>query len=139
MATVTSGSCLCGTCNYSYTDEPVMKAVCHCPPCKKISGGTNTLSFAVPDKNFTLTKGSTKSFSTDHESGMVLTIFFCPECGNTLWKEATGEGMQGMKLIQAGTLQDTSKLNDEIDAEFYVGRRVSWLVPLRDVAQKEQF
>jgi hypothetical protein len=115
------------------------KAICHCPPCKKISGGTNTLNFAVLDQNFTLTKGNPTSFSIDHEYGMIVTVFFCSECGNTLWKEATGEGMKGMKLIQAGTLQDTSKLNDDIDAELYVGTRVSWLAPLSDVAQKEQF
>ncbi|KAJ5657968.1 uncharacterized protein N7484_001617 [Penicillium longicatenatum] len=139
MATISSGSCLCGKCTYSYTDKPVMKAICHCPPCKKISGGTNTLNFAVLDQNFTLTKGNPTSFSIDHEYGMIVTVSFCPGCGNTLWKEATGEGMKGMKLIQAGTLQDTSKLNDNIDAEFYVERRVSWLAPLPDVAQKKEF
>jgi hypothetical protein len=93
----------------------------------------------VPEGNFTLTKGHPKSASVEHEYGMTLTIFFCPDCGNTLWKEATAPQFKGVKLIQAGTVSDAKKLNGKVDAELYVPERASWLSPISDVAQKDTF
>ncbi|GKZ50083.1 hypothetical protein AbraIFM66951_002930 [Aspergillus brasiliensis] len=112
--TTTTGSCLCNACTYSYTGEPTLKA-------------------------FSVTKGSPKSFSTTHESGMTLTVFFCPNCGSTLWKEATGENFKGLKVVQAGTLADASKLNEGVDVEFYTSTRAPWLMPQKDVAQRTEF
>ncbi|KAH8686531.1 Mss4-like protein [Ilyonectria robusta] len=139
MAAVTSGSCLCGNSAYSYTDEPVMRALCYCTPCRKISGATNTLNFVIPEDKFTLTKGQPKSYAAEHEYGMTLTVFFCPDCGCTLWKEATAAQFKGVKLIQAGTLTDAKKLDGKVDAEFYVPERASWLVPIEAAAQSKDF
>ncbi|OJZ80612.1 hypothetical protein ASPFODRAFT_38028 [Aspergillus luchuensis CBS 106.47] len=137
--TTTTGSCLCNACTYSYTGEPTLKAICHCTSCHKISGSSNTLNYTVPETAFSVTKGSPKSFSTTHESGMTLTVFFCPNCGSTLWKEATAENFKGLKVVQAGTLADASKLNQGVDVEFYTSTRAPWLMPQKDVAQRTEF
>ncbi|EWZ28518.1 hypothetical protein FOZG_17731 [Fusarium oxysporum Fo47] len=156
MPSDTSGFCLCGASAYSYTDEPVMRvnshptfptiitsngyqALCYCTPCRKVSGGTNTVTFAVPEEKFTVTKGQPKSYAVNHEYGMALIMFFCPDCGTTLWMEATAPQFKGLKLIQAGTLTDAKKLNDKVDAEFYVLERASWLVPIENAAQSKDF
>lgn len=158
MASETTGSCLCGACTYSYTGEPAMKvkldpdsrlqppkvanphkALCYCGPCRRVSGGTNTVNFAVPSGNFTVTKGQTKSYPAEHEYGMTLTIFFCPDCGNTLWKEATAEQFKGVKLVQAGTLNDAKNLDTTIDAELYAPERASFLTAIENAAQKKDF
>ncbi|EXM14016.1 CENP-V/GFA domain [Fusarium oxysporum f. sp. vasinfectum] len=139
MPSDTSGSCLCGASAYSYTDEPVMRALCYCTPCRKVSGGTNTVTFAVPEEKFTVTKGQPKSYAVNHEYGMTLIMFFCPDCGTTLWMEATAPQFKGLKLIQAGTLTNAKKLNDKVDAEFYVLERASWLVPIENAAQSKDF
>lgn len=70
---------------------------------------------------------------------MTLTVFFCPDCGCTLWKEATAPQFKGVKLIQAGTLTDAKKLDEKVDAEFYVPERASWLVPIEAAAQSKDF
>ncbi|KAJ3540443.1 hypothetical protein NM208_g5068 [Fusarium decemcellulare] len=119
--------------------DGALEAVCYCGPCRKVSGGTNTVNYVVPEEKFTLTSGQPKSYSADHEYGMVLTIFFCPDCGGTLWKEATAPQFKGLKLVQAGTLKDAMNLQGKIDAELYAPERASWLVPLQDAAQKQQF
>ncbi|KAL6907353.1 Mss4-like protein [Trichoderma evansii] len=139
MASITSGSCLCSATAYSYADEPVMRALCYCSPCRKVSGGTNTVNFVIPEEKFTVTRGQPKSYAMEHEYGMTLTIFFCPECGTTLWKEATAPMFKGLKLVQAGTLTDAKKLGNTIDAEFYSPERASWLAPAKDAVQKLQF
>ncbi|KAF4978214.1 hypothetical protein FZEAL_5375 [Fusarium zealandicum] len=139
MANVSSGSCLCGAITYSYKDEPAVKALCYCGPCRKVSGGANTVNFAVPEGNFTLESGQPKTYAADHEWGMVLTLFFCSECGNTLWKESTAPHFKGLKLVQAGTLTDAKKICGPVQAEFYAPERADWLSPLANAAQKDDF
>jgi hypothetical protein len=56
-----------------------------------------------------------------------------------MWKTATGAGLQGMKIVQAGTLSDVSQLNEKIDAEFYSPERPSWLAPVGNADQRVQF
>ncbi|KAJ6078764.1 Glutathione-dependent formaldehyde-activating enzyme/centromere protein V [Penicillium canescens] len=138
-STTTTGSCLCNACTYAYTGSPALKAICHCISCRKISGGSNTVNYAVPEVKFSVTGGSPKSFSKDHEYGMVLTVFFCPDCGSALWKEATAEQLKGFKLVQAGTLTESEKLDDGVDAEFYTTTRVPWLVALSGVDKRTEF
>ncbi|KAI9038461.1 GFA family protein [Aspergillus affinis] len=138
MSTIT-GSCLCNACSYAYTGSPALKALCHCISCRRISGSSNTVNYAVPEQAFRLTKGNPRSFSKDHEYGMVLTIFFCPDCGTTLWKEATAKQLQGLKLVQAGTLTEPASLDEGVDAEFYTSTRVPWILPLGEVEQRGQF
>lgn len=70
---------------------------------------------------------------------MILTVFFCPDCGSTLWKEATTEQLKGFKLVQAGTLTESEKLDDGVDAEFYTSTRVPWLAALSGVDQRTEF
>ncbi|KAI8712532.1 CENP-V/GFA domain-containing protein [Fusarium sp. LHS14.1] len=138
MASVNSGSCLCGACTYSYTDEPAMKAVCYCSTCRKVSGGTNTTNFIVPEERFTLNSGQPKSFSTEHETGMIIKLFFCSDCGTTMWKEASAPQFKGVKIVQAGTLTDPTNFTGKIDVELYAPERASWLVALQGAEQKEQ-
>lgn len=75
----------------------------------------------------------------EHEYGMTLSVFFCPDCGTTLWKEATASQFVGVKLVQAGTVSDATKLNGKIDAELYAPERASWLSSISDAAQKSTF
>lgn len=70
---------------------------------------------------------------------MTLTIFFCPDCGSTLWKEATAEQFKGVKLVQAGTLNDAKNLDTTIDAELYAPERASYLTPIENAAQSKGF
>ncbi|KAJ5607687.1 hypothetical protein N7537_004306 [Penicillium hordei] len=136
---VTTGGCLCGACAYSYEGNPAVRALCYCGPCRKISGGTNTVNVGVPEANFSVTKGHPKSYAMQHQWGFTLSIFFCPECATVMWKTATDAGLQGMKIVQAGTVSDVSQLNEKIDAEFYSPERPSWLAPVENADQREQF
>ena len=70
---------------------------------------------------------------------MILTIFFCPDCGSPLWKEATAELFKGFKVVQAGTLTESEKLNDGVDAELYTTTRAPWLVALSGADQRAEF
>jgi hypothetical protein len=70
---------------------------------------------------------------------MKITLFFCPECGTAMWKEADSDAFKGLKLVQVGTLSDTAQLEKGMDAELWIKYRVPWLAAVDGVEQKSQF
>ena len=42
---------------------------------------------------------------------MMLTLSFCGDCGSTLWKTATAEPLQGLIIVEIGTLDDLAELD----------------------------
>jgi hypothetical protein len=73
-----------------------------------------------------------------HESGMELTINFCPNCGCMIYK--THELFPGKVVVFAGTLDDPDGLeNSKPEAELFSKRRVRWLPGLSWAEQKEEF
>ncbi|RSL99797.1 hypothetical protein CDV31_012048 [Fusarium ambrosium] len=79
-----------------------------------------------------------KSFDTEHETGMTITLHFCPDCGTTMWKEASAPQFKGVKIVQAGTLTDPTNFTGKIDVELYAPERASWLAAVEGATQKEQ-
>ncbi|PTU22104.1 hypothetical protein P175DRAFT_0523268 [Aspergillus ochraceoroseus IBT 24754] len=134
-----TGSCLCQAIRYEYKAEPIAKALCHCVTCRKISSGS-TVNVMVPRDHFHITSGSPKVFTITHETGMKLSMYFCENCGITIYKTADSEELKGNAIILAGTLDDSeafSHLNPEV--EFFTKDRASWLPKLQNAEQKVEF
>ena len=76
------------------------QALCHCPDCKKISGGNYSNNFVVPSEAFKVTSGTPKTISKTADSGKSITSNFCSECGTTLFRYGdTFGGIDGMRII----------------------------------------
>lgn len=58
-----TGHCACGQVRYGFDTEPTFIANCRCTDCKRASGGEMATFAAVPDMDFTVFTGNTKSFS----------------------------------------------------------------------------
>ena len=58
-----TGHCACGQVTYGFDTEPTFIANCHCTDCKRASGGEMATFAAVPETDFTVMGGNTKSFS----------------------------------------------------------------------------
>lgn len=115
-----------------------MQAPCFCLSCRKISGSTNTLNFVLPEDKFSVIAGSTKTYSEIHESGKKLTIYFCGDCGSTIYK--THELFPGSVVVLAGTLDDANGLEQaKPQVELFTKRRPSWLPGLSWAEQKDEF
>ncbi|KAF8852685.1 DUF636 domain protein [Acephala macrosclerotiorum] len=141
------GSCICGDVKYEFTGEPAMQAICHCVPCRKVSGGAFTTNLIVPAANFTILTGEDKlkTFSMKHPSGMTLTIRFCENCGTKIYKTGDDPAFAGVNIVQAGTLDhaDGEKgmgIKDvKVGVELWVSERVGWLGEHAGVAQCQTF
>lgn len=98
-----SGGCLCGQVRYSGSAEPAFVAFCHCRDCQKASGGPYSANVAVPAEAVSV-EGPLKNHSAKGERPLVR--HFCSACGSQIMIE--GGSLAGLRLMQAGTLDDSS-------------------------------
>lgn len=125
----------------------ISKSLCHCLPCRKISGSAFTTNLSVPGPNFTFLTGTEKlkTFAVKHPSGITFTIHFCENCGTKIYKVGDSDGMKGVFIVQAGTLDlaDGEKglgIKDvKVGAELWIKNRVGWLEEREGAMQCQEF
>ena len=131
-----TGRCACGQVTYGFDSEPTFVANCHCTDCKRASGGEMATFVLVPDTDFTLFSGTTRSFSygpnTETCAGTGLDRVFCTNCGSRIVSNRLND-FPGHVFVQEGTL-------DRLDewfapqVEIYTWSREPWM-PALDVPQ----
>jgi hypothetical protein len=77
------GSCLCGAVRFEVTKPFESTAQCHCTNCKKISGGTGTVSGRVGTEAISILEGMELLRSYQPREGTAKT--FCSACGSNLF------------------------------------------------------
>ena len=77
------GSCLCGGVRFELTEPFQAVSYCHCTNCKKISGGTGTVSGRVASQAITILEGEDLLRSFEPAEGSAKT--FCAVCGSNLF------------------------------------------------------
>jgi hypothetical protein len=100
-----TGGCLCGAVRYTLSSRPVSINACHCDDCKKLSGATHLLMLTALAADFSH-QGQTDVFAKKADSGRVVMIHRCAQCGTRLW-HVPQLGPQYV-LFAAGTLDDSS-------------------------------
>ncbi|HLL30461.1 MAG TPA: GFA family protein [Allosphingosinicella sp.] len=116
-----TGGCLCGAVRYEVEGEPVFTGLCHCRDCQKATGSGHVPAMAMPRSGVKIT-GETKGFSVVGDSKRTLTRNFCPTCGSLIFSES--DGMPGLVLLTAGTLDDTSGFKPQV--AIYTRSRPQW-------------
>jgi hypothetical protein len=107
------GRCLCGAVTYSSEAEPVFTAVCHCRDCQRQHGTAFALVVGAPADAFSV-QGETASYVTVGEDhGKDVERRFCPECGSPVFSQS--EAFPGVMIVKAGTLDDTSWLEPQLE------------------------
>lgn len=101
---VFTGGCYCGAVRYECEGPALLRGLCLCRTCQKISGGAGNLFMAVNAGGFRFTKGAPAAFSRD--SAISPTRHFCAECGVQL--TARSPRAPGGVLIKVGSLDDPS-------------------------------
>jgi hypothetical protein len=88
MSTLT-GSCLCGGVRFEITEPFERLSACHCTSCKKISGGTGTVSGRVRTNAIRIVAGEELLTRYQPSEGTAKT--FCSRCGANLFGGAWPE------------------------------------------------
>jgi hypothetical protein len=127
MAKKHTAQCACGTVKFEFDTDPSFIAACHCLDCKKASGGEAATFFGIPEDDFTLTSGQTKSFPYVAQSGKKLERNFCLECGARVYTSNL-ESFPGTIFVQLGSLDDPKGIEPKM--EIFTKRRLPWVKPL---------
>ena len=116
------GGCLCGAVRY-VADGPVLgSAACHCRDCQYVSGGAPAYVFVVPRSSLKITRGQTKVYWSEADSGARRGRHFCGDCGTPLFAENVS--YPDVLTVKAGTLDDPSKF--KITGHFWAGSAPAW-------------
>ena len=117
-----TGSCLCGEVSYSFNESSVISAHhCHCKDCQKSTGSGKATIIMIPENALQM-KGEIKIYTVTGTDGSHVTRGFCESCGSPLISYI--EEMQGIRLIKAGSLDDSSWL--KIDSNFWSSTAREW-------------
>ncbi len=115
---------MCGKVTYSCSAEPLATALCHCTECQRQSGAAFSVNVAVPRAAFQLEGESLGEFRTiGTDSGSEVARMFCRDCGSPL--ASLPDGLPDMALIKAGTLDDRSWLEPQL--QVWVGSAQPWV------------
>ena len=102
---ILTGGCHCGAVRYRCEGPALMRGLCLCQTCQKISGGGGNFFMAVASDGFAFTQGDPSSFNQEDRHGSP-TRHFCATCGVHLTARSTRA--PGAILIKVGTLDDPS-------------------------------
>ena len=117
-----TGSCLCGEVSYSFNESSVISAHhCHCKDCQKSTGSGKATIVMIPENALQM-KGEIKIYTVTGTDGSHVTRGFCESCCSPLISYI--EEMQGIRLIKAGSLDDSSWL--KIDSNFWSSTAREW-------------
>jgi hypothetical protein len=101
------GRCACGQVTYGFDTAPTFIANCQLTDCKRESGGEMATFAAVPDTDFAVFSGNTRSFSygpaTETCTGQGQDLVFCTSCGSRMFTNNLKD-FPGTVFVQEGTL-----------------------------------
>lgn len=117
------GGCQCGAARYEITAPPLGVYNCHCVDCQKLTGGPYAISMPVRSETFRLVSGAVTFHDRVADSGRVVRMFACAQCGTRLWNDplATPE----IKVVRPSTLDDPSWA--EPIGNIWTGSRLPWI------------
>ncbi|NKB98127.1 MAG: aldehyde-activating protein [Pseudomonadales bacterium] len=118
-----TGQCLCGEIRYSFTDEPIAAAHCHCLDCQKATGCGFATVFGLAGQDVELFgQESLGEFTLKARSGLSVTRLFCQNCGSPMFTKA--ENNPDFIWIKAGSLDQSDWLKPTDSC--WTGSAVIW-------------
>ncbi len=115
------GKCLCEAVQYEWTGASASASYCHCPDCRKATGGPYTVGVGVRAEGLAIS-GRTAGYTKTADSGNQITREFCPECGSPLFTRA--EVYPDMVWIKAGSLDEPELIKPT--HHIWAGKAVPW-------------
>jgi len=115
-----TGGCLCGAIRYEVTGEPVRAAHCHCDDCRRATGASFATNVFFKETDIKILQGTPKQFRHAADSGNIMTKEFCSDCGSQIF--GIGSGSAGIRHVKAGTLDDASFVQPQI--EVYTSKKL---------------
>lgn len=98
-----TASCACGQLRVVCRGEPKSVSLCHCRECQRRSGGPFGVAAFFAAEAVAMSGGATV-YRRPSDTGFDVAHRFCPECGSTVWWEATRK--PGLVAVALGAFAD---------------------------------
>lgn len=125
-----TASCCCGNLKAHCQGQPVRSSICHCLECQKRTGSAFGYQSRWPREQVRL-EGHAKVYRRTGDTGKVVTFYFCPECGSTVYWEIPG--MEGFWAVAVGAFGDPDFMPPTFSV--YEDRRHEWTLDPNSVIQ----
>ncbi len=119
MNDVQEGGCHCGALRYRLEGDLTDVAHCHCPICRRVSGGLVVTWLTLPRKGFQWMAGEPKRYVAPASC----TRFFCGDCGAHVALETTHSPLS--IDVTVGTLDRPEQVR--ASRHIWTGSRLPWL------------
>ena len=96
-----TGGCLCGKSRYQTRGDSPRAIMCHCRYCQTYTGSAFGTQVWFPEDKVTLISGELSKYDNNTETGNVVTLNFCKNCGSTIFLRLNV--FQGMVAIPGGS------------------------------------
>lgn len=119
-STIREGGCLCGRVRFTASGEPLAKAWCHCPSCRRAAGAPVVAWAMYPMEQVRFTAESLSRF----ESSPGAVRGFCTNCGTSLSYE--GEVIPGLIDLTIASFDEPAALAPDI--HIWHRHRLPWQI-----------
>ncbi|KAL7624436.1 hypothetical protein AAE478_006001 [Parahypoxylon ruwenzoriense] len=123
--------CLCGRIYGSIDGHISTHRICHCPDCKKMTGGTYGEYLIVREESVSFITGRPRMYSFTGCKELIQThLYVCDHCHTPIYKRE-GDLRPAAFEVFVGALQDSEWLNrHRPDMEIWTRKKCEWLPKL---------
>ena len=122
MSEPLTGGCLCGEIRYAVDVAVEWLAACYCTDCQRRTSAAGSINAVVPASAFRITRGETRVFTKQADSGNALHRHFCGTCGSWIYNPMGGDATQ--VVLKAGTFDSHDGMR--IALNLWTSRRPAW-------------
>jgi hypothetical protein len=120
-----TGGCSCSAIRYTVDADPIANYLCHCTDCQRASGGPYAACVMVPAQALRIDRGEPRRYERLAESGNLVVLEFCGECGSTLFSNSPSR--PEWRVLRAGCLDDRSSVAPNL--HIWVDSALPWAIP----------
>jgi hypothetical protein len=117
------GGCACGAIRYELAEDPLIVHACHCRDCQRLTGSAFVVNLWIERASVTTSGASPRSFALRAGSGRRHEVFFCGDCGTTLWSHY--HVVPAALFVRAGTLDDPRGVTP--DVHLFTRSKLPWV------------
>jgi hypothetical protein len=118
------GGCACRAIRYRLTASPLIVHACHCRDCQRLTGGPFAINIWIEGQFVEPGPVEPKSFRLAAGTGKPQDVFFCGNCGTTVWSRYHIVPSDCL-FVRAGTLDTPEAVTP--DVHIYTRSKLPWL------------